>query len=48
MCKKDYRNRDKYEDNKFSDGKRHTKKNKPTTDKKSRNNLKQDLRKEYL
>ena len=47
MCKKERRKSD-YEDNKFSDGKRHTKKNKPTTDKKSRNNVKQDLRKEYL
>ena len=46
MCKKDKRNRD-YEDKKFSDGKRHTKKNKPT-DKKSRNNVKTELRKDYL
>ena len=38
----------KESDFKYSDGKHHTKKSKGTSEKKSRNNIKQDLKKEYL
>lgn len=46
MCKKkNYPNND-YEENRYSDGKHFSKKNK-NVDKKSRNNVKQDLRKQW-
>lgn len=40
-------NHDKREENRFNDGKHFNKKNK-NSEKKSRNNVKQSLRKEYL
>jgi len=51
MCSKKHNrysgrdNHESYEDNRFNDGKHYNKKNKPS-EKKSRNNVKQSLRKE--
>jgi hypothetical protein len=51
MCSKKHNrysgrdNHENYEDNRFNDGKHYNKKNKPS-EKKSRNNVKQSLRKE--
>lgn len=48
MCsKKFHKNENDYQDNRFSDGKHFNKKNK-NADKKSRNNVKTSLKKEYL
>ena len=48
MCsKKNHKNENDYQENRFSDGKHFSKKNK-NMDKKSRNNVKTNLRKEYL
>lgn len=48
MCsKKNHKNENDYQENRFSDGKHFNKKNK-NIDKKSRNNVKTNLRKEYL
>lgn len=51
MCSKNnnkhYSNYDKFENNRFSDGKHYSKKHKPTSEKNvARNNFKQMLRKE--
>jgi hypothetical protein len=48
MCKKNNpRHSNDYQENRYSDGKHFSKKNK-NADKKSRNNVKTNLRKEYL
>ena len=47
MCKKDKRSNNDYEENRYSDGKHYNKKHK-NVEKKSRNNIKTNLKKEYL
>lgn len=47
MCnKKHHKNENDYRESRYSDGKHFSKKNK-NADKKSRNNIKQDLRKQW-
>ena len=48
MCKKNYsRNDNDYQENRYSDGKHFSRRNK-NEERKSRNNIKMDLKKEYL
>lgn len=47
MCKKDKRSKNDYEESRYSDGKHFSKKNK-NNERKSRNNIKTNLKKEYL
>lgn len=47
MCKKDKRSKNDYEESRYSDGKHYNKKHK-NVEKKARNNIKTDLKKEFL
>lgn len=49
MCtKKNHKNENDYQEGRYSDGKHFSKKNHKNVDKKSRNNVKTNLKKEYL